>query len=535
MLDRITATYLARAKHVPSRVVEDAARRVAWAIQQGDGSPVPEADLYQLLTDARGERDFPLSDLYHALLDDCRLLVAAGREDVRFAYPTLQAYFAARYLANAPESSRLIDDIAATFGRLSRLRRWEQVFIALTGMVRPWSVLRAIVKGSSLMEGQQLFLAARCYQEAVAEHPGRDRMAMAPVVEQMVDTLVWRSGWDPDRPYTDRRMALDSLIAVVAANARARSARPEGDVPIGDPTATPAWEPQVVAHLLSLACDPVMRAAGRRREKYDWSGIRRAAALGLLRLNEQASAYIGTTRRDLLEPQGAWWRLRDDADAMKKLLLLDNARVSPVAAFALAQTGRADERKTLLEAYEFVRDPEVRWAIAVSFENLDAERIHGEIIGPWMTTREEPEALGNLRRAHVCYLVQKACFAPQDLRRQMEEWLRSGVPDIQGRVLRAFSKLQDREVEDWVRTLCEQILRGAVKDVEASRMKAISLDDPSLRRAAIETLRDIGDARSLGVVRSTLNARRDTAEMRQLRFLVAEEMYWRITGGRDPA
>jgi len=540
VLRRITDIYLARASRVPRSVVDDAARRIAWTIQQGRGTRLRGADFYRLLSESRGERDFPLSDLSHALVVECRLLVSSGDEGVRFAYPLLQAYFAARHLADPPQSRRLVDDITATFGRLSRLRRWEQVFIALASMVRsPAALLEAIVAGSSLMEGEQLFLAARCYQEAVAENPACEGLTR--IVEQMVDTLVWRSSWDPGRPYADRRMALDSLIAAVTAHVRARSRppSPRAAPPIGRPEpVTPEWEAQVVAHLLSLACDPVERPARGQPEKFDWSGIRRVAAAGLLRLPEQVTAYLERTRRDLLEPLRAWWTLRGDADAMKSILLQDSPRVSPVAAFALAQTGRADDRKTLLDAYDQLRDEEVLWAIATSFESLDAAAIHAEILARWTAPREETDKSRELRRAHVCYLVQKSRLAPDALRQQLLEWLLSGTPDLQGRVLRALSKLQDAETENWVRQICEDILLGAAGKVDASKMNVTraSLRDPRLRRAAVETLRDIGSMASMRVVRvagNTFSARKDSSEMRQLRFQVAEELYWRLIARSD--
>jgi hypothetical protein len=460
---------------------------------------------------------------------------------VRFAYPLLQAHFAARHLADVPQSRRLVDDITATFGRLSRLRRWGQVFVALAGMVRsPAALLESIVTGSSLMEGEQLFLAAGCYQEAVAENPACEGLAR--IVEQMVDTLVWRSSWDPGRPYGDRRTALDSLVAVVTAHVRARTSRPTGRaapaIGGGEPK-PPAWEPQVVAHLLALACDPLPPSpAEPQHPEFDWSGIRRVAVAGLLRLPEQVNAYITATGRDFPEPVREWWAGRGNAAAMRSILLRDDPRVSPVAAFTLGQTGCPEDRKALLEAYDRLRDREVLWAIATSFESLDAARIHGEVIARWMVPREETDKLRDLRRAHVCYLVEKARLAPEELRRQLREWLLSGPPDLQGRVLRAFSKLQDPEVEGWVRTLCEQILLGAAGEVDASKMTVsnASITDSRLRRAAIETLRDIGDWNSMRVVRtvrSTFNARRDSAEMRQLRFQVAEELYWRLIGRCD--
>jgi hypothetical protein len=56
---------------------------------------------------------------------------------------------------------------------------------------------------------------------------------------------------------------------------------------------------------------------------------------------------------------------------------------------------------------------------------------------------------------------------------------------------------------------------------------------PVLHRAALETLRDVGDAGSIEVVRRARSRNPGDHELRQLSFQVAEEMYWRLTGGLD--
>ena len=86
------------------------------------------------------------------------------------------------------------------------------------------------------MEGEQLFLAVRCYQEVVAERGHMEDLNE--VVDQMVDTLIWRSSWDADRPYTDRRKALDSLVALA---------------PLCEPD---HLEREIIPHFVALACDP---------------------------------------------------------------------------------------------------------------------------------------------------------------------------------------------------------------------------------------------------------------------------------------
>ena len=66
------------------------------------------------------------------------------------------------------------------------------------------------------------------------------------------------------------------------------------------------------------------------------------------------------------------------------------------------------------------------------------------------------------------------------------------------------------------------------------RVTAETIANPLLRRAAIEALRDIGNERSMEVVRAARAAhRRRTPELRQLSFQVVEEMSWQLNGGLE--
>jgi hypothetical protein len=101
---------------------------------------------------------------------------------------------------------------------------------------------------------------------------------------------------------------------------------------------------------------------------------------------------------------------------------------------------------------------------------------------------------------------------------------------LQGRALRAYSKLQDPEIESWLRPLCEQILGRKSDKIATERMPMSEGDNPDLMRAALEALRDIGDADSIEAVRKS-RVRSANNELRLLSFQIAEEMYWRLSGG----
>ena len=360
VLRDIAEFYLARmeTRKVPRGCAIDALQRIAYEIQDSRESDLPARQVYSILATARGGRELGLNDLKIALVDECRILIPSGDESVRFAYFGLQWYFAACYLAESPDRHRLIEDITASLGRLARIRRWEKVLVLLSSMLpSPAEFLKTILAGSSFMEGEQLFLAVHCYQEAIA---GRkcDVRDLDDVADQMADALVWRSSWDLSRSYSDRRKAVDALVELLCVQSDRRT--------------------DVIAHLIGLACDKVPSAGRKLDQDYDWSGIRQAAAFGLTRVHEQTREYVEKNRTDLLEPLRAWFGLHKDPAAMNQLLLADDPRVSVIAAVALAQSPRPDDRRLLVAGYEKCKSPDVLWGIADALGTLEAGWVAGE-------------------------------------------------------------------------------------------------------------------------------------------------------------
>ena len=48
------------------------------------------------------------------------ILATAGEDGIRFRYESLQAYYAARYLAAAPDRQELVEDITASSAHAAR-------------------------------------------------------------------------------------------------------------------------------------------------------------------------------------------------------------------------------------------------------------------------------------------------------------------------------------------------------------------------------------------------------------------------------
>ena len=241
-------------------------------------------------------------------------------------------------------------------------------------------------------------------------------------------------------------------------------------------------------------------------------------------------------RPDLAEPLQAWWELQENPEATRKLLFRDDPRVSVIAAFGLAESPREEDRDMLVGAYEHVRHPDVKWGIVNALSSSEASWVQRRVVHPWIRQIARQDGAGDhLRAAHACYLIQKSSLATPEARAFLATCLHTGSPSLQGRALRAYAKLHDAEVEQWLRPLCEQIVSGALDRIDPGRMQmtADDISKPEMHRAALETLRDVGNAGSIDVVRRARGRNPGDQELRHLSFQVAEEMYWRLSGGLD--
>src|SRR4029450_12585109 len=149
---------------------------------------------------------------------------------------SLQAYYAASYLVASPNRLQLLEDITASLGRLSRVRWWETTLVTLAGLNGQSleELLGAILSGSSLIEGEQVYLAARCHLDTF-----NTKRVPTQIIDQIVDALVWRSHPGNLRSYTDRKRAATTLAEM--------------------------RHPNAIPHLVSLACDALATGWGTEK------------------------------------------------------------------------------------------------------------------------------------------------------------------------------------------------------------------------------------------------------------------------------
>ena len=146
------------------------------------------------------------------------------------------------------------------------------------------------------------------------------------------------------------------------------------------------WHKEVIEHLVSLAGGSHPGSGDKDgRPQFDWSGIRLAAAEGLLSLYQLTSdTREGLARRPAGAVEPRLWKLSENSDAMKEFLRADEPRFSVIAAFALAQSLREADHAELVEAYELLHNEDVLWGIATALEGLDVTWLQREVIERWM-------------------------------------------------------------------------------------------------------------------------------------------------------
>jgi HEAT repeat protein len=243
----------------------------------------------------------------------------------------------------------------------------------------------------------------------------------------------------------------------------------------------------------------------------------------------------------------AW--LGQDVEALQKLLATEDPRVAAVAAFALGTINTEECLDALAERYRGVTpqsgNGDVLWAVTDTLSGLDPRKVTERAIRPLL---DQPA-----RATYVAYLIGRLGIASpeSDEIRFLRRCLQSEDARLQGRALRSYAALvalhsdsgSSADVEA-LRDLCHELVRGDFTTASKRPLIRVS-PSPSneqcdqLRYQALEALRSIGDGQSIEVLRDVRRrgeatdgtGRTATFDASQLSFEIAEEIYWRLTGG----
>jgi hypothetical protein len=285
--------------------------------------------------------------------------------------------------------------------------------------------------------------------------------------------------------------------------------------------------PNAIPHLVSLASEELATGWGTEK-RYEFSGIRLIAVNGLVLMQDAANAYVLDKRPALANVLTAWrtaYEYGELSGLIAELRRADKA-TSPIAAFALGFFDQDLARQTLLDVFaKDDTDRDVGWAVTDTFTLLEPTWVSANVIEPRLHQFTDPR---------VPYLIGWLGMAAEGTRQleYLEQCLVHGILAVQARALRALGSLRN----DGKRALCESVVAANWAEVRRQGMNLpgeISEEDCNrLQIAAMESLREIGDLESIAALRTARQqAVGMTITLRQLSFDVAEDIYWRLTGG----
>lgn len=475
---------------------------LAWEMQSARSRTWPVSNAFRTMAAVRGNREYSLEDLYNALVK-CGLLTRVGQEAMRFAYPAIQAYCCARAILQMEDRDQVLDDITATLGRLTRLRWWEDALVLLSGLMRddPNVLIRMLLYGVDLSEGERVFLAARCLLES------GDRGVDPDLIQQVVDALVWR---------------LDS------ANEHRMSHRIRAASALGQ-----LHHLSAIPHLTRVANQKI-RVDWRGELAYEYSSVRMAAVVALQRMMPVARQEIEAVDAQLAELLFLWEKR--DVPALAASLDLEDVGAQAIAAFALGDLQTEEAVDVLVATF---LDPDTsaqtRWAVTDALTLLDPAEVTRRAILPLLdpeaAEREGIDPRAWKRRAdwyeRLAYLIGKLRVQSPVTRAFLQRCLDkfTGIW-LKGMAIQALGWMYDRSYRD----LFERIAGGDFSGI-AMRKDFSEEDAGYVRRKAMQALATIGDQDTLAYLRA--NRTEWSAELERAFYWTSEDIYWRLSLGNS--
>ncbi|MGE5155495.1 MAG: CHAT domain-containing protein [Bdellovibrio bacteriovorus] len=479
-------------------------RALAQELQFRRCRSLPLERALEVLDPVRHRREYGLLEMLDTLVE-ARLLTRVGQDRIQFPYPGLQAYCCADALRSQTDWRERVDDIAATLGRLSRLRWWTQTLILLAGMTDDLDTLAGtILHGSSAGQDERVLLAVRCVEEN-ADAP------LDPLLrEQLVAALLRLANPDYEPRVQVRTRAVHAIHRL--------------------------QDPATIPHLVRIAFAPArINWLGERVVEY--SPVRLAAIAALRSLGPPALAAVRTERPVLAGLLEDW--IGANVAGIERHLIEGDEQVRPVAAFLLAMLRRPEADDRLIEQFHRTDTGQATsWAITDSLSLVDPARVAKEALLPYIDpgsgaprrfTGASPR-LQRDRRRQIAYLIGRLKLRDPWARRYLDLSLRER-PDValKGYAIRAFGDLLDTGQKD----LLERLALGDFTGIATGRRWA-ERDLLWLRQVAVETLGLIGDPGTLERLRRQRRADQPwTPELELALFRTAEEISsraWESTG-----
>ncbi len=506
---------------------------LAWRMQSSLTTTLPLAEAFDIMGRIRGNREYNLEEFHEALVD-AKLLAWVGTDCLRFAYSRFQAYCCAGAIVQKPDRARQLDDIVASLGRLTRFRWWEDTLVFVSGLLAEEGegldpFLNLLVYGANLLESEQTFLAARCLMESKVHRQADgllDELGAAPMGNQetqVAAALIWRlNNLHEPRPSERSRAALllGQLVDVEA-----------------------------IEH---LACIAYKKARYDRRgeQDFDYSNVRMAAIVGLLRLNELAQKEL-LERIDpvLVELLVSWQNQRVDS-LIHRFRSPEDLSAQAIASLALGDLYRQlildrdhqqEAQEILDELAQAFLSVETRsatlWAVTYALARLDLPTVKGAVLLPFFEWENELSPGETRDRHYKCmgYLIGLLRWQEEQarnflVRRCMRE---TDVASLASVAISALGRLADPQ--DKLRL--ERIALGKFDDDLPHFISAPSDDRAYLQSRAIGALASVGDLETVAKLRAVRQvAKVDVSDwdpdMERVLQRSSEEIFWRLSWNR---
>lgn len=468
---------------------------LAWEMQRSRCTILSVTEAFRIMHAARGNREYLLEELLSTLVG-LRILAPVGDNSMRFAYPGLQAWFTAQSLLAIPHQAVILDDITATLGRLSRVRWWEDSLVLLAGSIDDAdSLLRLILYGGRITEGDRIFLVARCIQEA-----GFQKITKA-LHNQVTNALVWLSSSPNETRIARRQHAIHTLGQLQATTA--------------------------IPHLVKLVLEQV-RTDWQGKPAYEYSSVRMAAVEALMNMASPTIDYAVENHPQYAQVLTSWFR--EDIAALEEQLTLPPPTLQTVAAFVLGNIGSRAAAEVLIKAFQQPGiESATRWAITDALLRVESAQVTHYAILPFIDADaaakvDLPKESWNKRQhwyERVAYLIghinpadlRTGAFLDRCLHQYTGVWLKA-------RTLRAIGLIADNRYK----SLLEEIAQGNFSNIALGKLN--SVDAIYLRSVAIDSLAGIGDQQTL----SLLQRQDDWSNpgLQAAYYRTSEEINWRI-------
>lgn len=501
-----------------SQHIERMLYALAWRMQSGLVSSLPLDEAFTLMKHIRGDREYSLETLIDALVQR-KLLAIEGNNSLRFAYSRIQAYCCAKAIVQRSDRQRRLDEITSTLGRLSRLHWWEETLVFACGLMAGDNrgleqFLATIVYGMNLLESDRTFLAARCLSEVPAIGP--TTRTINNLIETVTAALTWRLS-NTNEPNSAQRSRAATLLGQVAT-------------------------PTAMEQLARTAYDKP-RLDRHQQPDFDYSNVRMAAVIGLLRMNLASQIELLSAINPVLIELLGHWQSGNVAALVGWLHQSDNASAQGLAALALGDLHmqlklHSDSQEqaeaalaALAEAFLLRKlDQATQWAVAYALATIDLPTIKATVLDPFFSNEaayvhSEEERLQHYKcLAYLIGLLRWQDPAAREFLR-IRCLLEAEDAALAAVAIDALARLADRRDKPAL----ERIAMGCPDAEFMPCFIYLSGEDQVyLQRKATDALAAVGDEESIARLRENRgDATNWSPELEQALYRASEEIYWR--------